>query len=221
VVPERAFHKDPIGSSRFAYTFDGLGRLLVPGEAPGTQSKRLFGERVTEGDHLSLVVRRAPGQTKKAQCAFLVNGRSLGIAFTLDADESFSPVLYFYPMYDASALKIELPQQRSHLAAESYSQRRVPQGLIFHNFGPDLTAWLDLPVDSKVAFEELTVEDVKEQLATRLTLLGPASVSAQQVTILLDGNHLDDGTQRLREQICYDNGLHLERLHWHLVHLIS
>lgn len=96
-----------------------------------------------------------------------------------------------------------------------------PLDFFFNNFGPDLTSWLNIPIDNDEVFQSLTVEDIQRELAKRLTDLGPSFVHARQLTILIDGEQFDDGKRRLQSLITYHNGAHLEILHWHLMHLTS
>jgi len=213
VVPEKAFLQDPHRSKRLAHTFDGLGRLSVPGKTRAL----LFGERWAQGDHVSLQICQSLGQSRRVQGSLQVNGREFGVAFHLDADQPYSPVVYFYPMRDSSDIEILLPQ----ISCVVDSPRAyVPQGLFFNALGPDLTSWLDVPVDVD-ALEEFTIHHVKEQLALRLTHLGPSLISGSQLSVFIDGEEVIDGQLKLQDCIFYRDGIHLERLHWHISHMTS
>jgi hypothetical protein len=217
IVPEKAFEKDPLGSHRMAHTFDGLGRLLMPGKHAGEHVKALYGERLAEGDHLGLEVQPVAGQKRRVQCSFLINGRNLGIAFCLDASERVLPVLYFYPMLDATAMELVLPQ---HTCMANDQRGKVPQGLFFNELGPDLTVWLDIPMTAE-SFEKVTVNDVKKLVAEHRARVRPSPISAEQITVMVEGEEICDGASKLQDYVCYQNGLHVERLHWHILHLIS
>lgn len=215
IVPDNAFHRHAQKSRQYAYTFDGLGRLYTPGESK--RAKKLYGKRLSEGDNLALLVRLAPGRNRSVECSFLINAENLGVAFHLDAEQEYSPVMYFYPMMDPSAVEVALPEI---IGAPTKSRSRIPGGLFFNNYGPDLTSWLNIPIDNEI-FPSLTVEDVQRALAKRLTDLGPSLVHASQITLLVDGQQVDDGKRQLQGLINYNNGVHLEILHWHLMHLTS
>eukprot|EP00928_Gymnodinium_smaydae_P038516 TRINITY_DN26553_c0_g2_i1.p1 TRINITY_DN26553_c0_g2~~TRINITY_DN26553_c0_g2_i1.p1 ORF type:complete len:446 (+),score=20.31 TRINITY_DN26553_c0_g2_i1:121-1458(+) len=212
VVPENEFLIDPQGSRRFAYTFDCSGRLLTPGDRRGEQTKRLFGERLAEGDHLGLEILQYPSEikSKRVQCSFTVNGRDLGTAFVIDADQAYLPVLYFNPMQNTSAVEIALPK---YACLTEVQKEQAPRGLLFNELGPDLTSWLEVAVDAD-AWELLTVYGAKTILARRLAQAGPCAVQASQVTILVDGTHIDDDAVKLKERITYKDGIHLQKLHW-------
>lgn len=216
IVPDNAFHRNAQKSRQYAYTFDGLGRLYMPGET--RRAKKLYGKRLSEGDHLALLVRPALGRNRSVECSFLINAENFGVAFLLDAEQGYSPVMYFYPMIDPSAVKVALPET---IGVPKNSSSCIPTGLFFNNFGPDLTSWLNIPIDNDEVFQSLTVEDIQRELAKRLTNLGPSFVHARQLTILIDGEQFDDGKRRLQSLITYHNGAHLEILHWHLMHLTS
>lgn len=209
VVPEKAFYKDAQQSRLAGFTLDGLGRLYGPKD-----TKRLYGERLAEGDRLGLLVE---GSCSKVSGSYVRNGRNMGVAFSLLADQPYSPVLYFSPMHNEFAVEIVLPQ---HAVASEHCRGRIPNGLVFKNYGPDMTAWLDIPMDD-AAFSKLTVNDTKELLAVRLTDLGPSQVSPVQVEILIDGAFADDNAALLGNLICYRHGMHVENLYWHLPHLTS
>lgn len=215
IVPDDAFHRNAQKSRLSAYTFDGLGRLYMPGKSK--QAKKLYGKRLSEGDSLALLVRPVPGRNRSVECSFLINSENLGVAFYLNIEQAYSPVLYFYPMVETSAVTISLPQITG---APTYSSACIPEGLFFNNYGPDLTSWLNIPINNLV-FQSLTVGDIQRELAERLTDLGPSLVHASQLTLLVDGEQVDDGKRRLHGLINYCSGVHLEILHWHLRHLTS
>eukprot|EP00928_Gymnodinium_smaydae_P034961 TRINITY_DN2466_c0_g3_i1.p1 TRINITY_DN2466_c0_g3~~TRINITY_DN2466_c0_g3_i1.p1 ORF type:complete len:447 (+),score=38.70 TRINITY_DN2466_c0_g3_i1:134-1474(+) len=212
VVPEKDFRVDPQGSRRFAYTFDGLGRLLTPGERLGEQQKSLFGERLAEGDYLGLqILQHAPqSQSGLVHCSFTVNGRNLGTAFVIDSDQVYLPVVYFFAMQDTSAVEIMLPQQT---CLNDVQREKAPRGLFFNALGPDMTSWLDVAVDAE-AWERLTVHDAKTMLAQRLAQVGPCAIQARQVSIFVDGTHIQDDVLKLKERITYKDGMHVQNLHW-------
>eukprot|EP00930_Biecheleria_cincta_P030333 TRINITY_DN21009_c0_g1_i2.p1 TRINITY_DN21009_c0_g1~~TRINITY_DN21009_c0_g1_i2.p1 ORF type:complete len:341 (+),score=23.20 TRINITY_DN21009_c0_g1_i2:49-1071(+) len=215
VVPDDTFHRNAQKSRLSAYTFDGLGRLYMPGESK--QTKKLYGKRLSEGDSLALLVRPVPGGNRSVECSFLINGENLGVAFSLDIEQAYSPVMYFYPMIDTSAVTVSLPQITG---VPTHPSACMPEGLFFNNYGPDLTSWVHIPIDNKI-YQSLTVGDLQRELAKRLTDLGPSLVHASQITLLIDGEQVDDGKRQLQGLIEYCSGTHLEVLHWHLVHLTS
>lgn len=221
VVPELAYHEDPQESRHLSYTFDGLGRLWVPGASNRKQRKLLYGRRLVENDRLGLLIQTTRGQGRRVKCSFLVNGHNLGIAFTVDADCAYAAVLYFDPMIDPTAIQVALPQ---HVCTAEHQGRglegRGPEGLMFNKYGPFPTTWLRIPVDDD-AIQQLTLDAVKIKLAKHLTSLGPNAVSAEQVEVLIDGEFATDSTLPLRSVIHYRNGVHLESLQWHLTYLTS
>jgi hypothetical protein len=211
VVPEEAFHHHPQNSRLLAHTFDGFGRLHVPGGTKGNQVKRLYGQRVSEGDSLGLLVRPVEGQAAQVECSFLVNSRNLGPAFVLDADRIYRPVLYFHAMCDTSGMKISLPQ---HPNVSKSRADVVPKGLVFSQYGNPSVRCLETPIDTKT-FEYLTVADMKEKLAELLNATQPAAVSHHHVDILIDGKFAHQSRQ-LRELVYFRDGLHIEDLCWHI-----
>eukprot|EP00928_Gymnodinium_smaydae_P027257 TRINITY_DN21131_c0_g1_i1.p1 TRINITY_DN21131_c0_g1~~TRINITY_DN21131_c0_g1_i1.p1 ORF type:complete len:402 (+),score=40.62 TRINITY_DN21131_c0_g1_i1:210-1415(+) len=213
MVPEKEFQRDPQGSRRFAYTFDGLGRLRSPDGDRGDQAAvRLYGERVAEGDHLGLEILECPfeSQCRRAQCSFTVNGRNLGAAFVIDADQDYLPVLYFFPMLNTAALEILLPESSCVMDVR---REQAPRGLFFNELSPDLTSCLQIAVDED-NWDILSIYDAKARLAQRLSQVGSCAVQASQVSIFIDGAHIDDDNLKLRDRITYQEGIHLQKLHW-------
>jgi hypothetical protein len=214
IVPEKAvtWPRKPQESHAEAHCIDGLGRLWRPGGSRGV--KELYGERLAEGDCVGLLVRPC-GDHVLGQ--FQRNERTLGDAFRLPRDQAFLPVVYFSAMQDPSLVQIGLspptmPRQISNSSEAS-------TGLVVREFARDPEVFEHTPC-SPLEYNQLTVEDLAQMLARRLSH-GLWTVFSSQVDVLVDGWCVEDKSVRLMDLVTYKNGVLLEDLHWSVQHLVS